>query len=111
MSHVKKRKHRHPSRLCCRAVSGLHLQFCCHRCSTRGPYSLGQAVQGSPRYGWRNPVSVQSMAWSPCQLDDDDDDEHSEVEIIIPQSVIKKEITTKGHHKHFMLLWTKQSLD
>lgn len=111
MSHVKKRKHRHPSRLCCRAVSGSHLQFCCHRCSTRGPYSLGQAVQGSPRYGWRNPVSVQSMAWSPCQLDDDDDDEHSEVEIIIPQSVIKKEITTKGHHKHFMLLWTKQSLD
>lgn len=110
MSHVKKRKHRHPSRLCCRAVSGLHLQFCCHRCSTRGPYSLGQAVQGSPRYGWRNPVSVQSMAWSPCQLDNDDD-EHSEVEIIIPQSVIKKEITTKGHHKHFMLLWTKQSLD
>lgn len=56
-------------------------------------------------------MSVQSMAWSPCQLDDDDDDEHSEVEIIIPQSVIKKEITTKGHHKHFMLLWTKQSLD
>lgn len=111
MSHVKKRKHRHPSRLCCRAVSGSHLQFCCHRCSTRGPYSLGQAVQGSPRYGWRNPVSVQSMAWSPCQLDDDDDDEHSEVKIIIPQSVIKKEITTKGHHKHFMLLWTKQSLD
>lgn len=55
-------------------------------------------------------MSVQSMAWSPCQLDDDDD-EHSEVEIIIPQSVIKKEITTKGHHKHFMLLRTKQSLD
>lgn len=54
-------------------------------------------------------MSVQSMAWSPCQLDDDD--EHSEVEIIIPQSVIKKEITTKGHHKHFRLLWTKQSLD
>lgn len=92
MSNIKERKHIHPSRLCCRAISGSHLQFCCHRCSTRGPYSLGQAVQGSPRYGWRNPVSVQSMAWSPCQLDDD---EHSEVEIIIPQSVIKK----RNHNK------------
>lgn len=50
---------RHPARLCCGAVSGSHLQFCCRRCSTWGPYSLGQAVQGSPRYGWRNPVSVQ----------------------------------------------------
>lgn len=79
--------------MCRRAISGTHLQFCCRRCSTWGPYSLGQAVQGSPRYGWRNPVSVQLMASSPCQLDDD---EHSEVEIIIPQSVRRNESKQKG---------------
>lgn len=27
-------KTRHPARLWCRAISGSHLQFCCHRCST-----------------------------------------------------------------------------
>lgn len=89
------KKTRHPATLCCRAISGSHLQFCCHRCSTRGPCSLGQAVQGSPRYGWRNPVSVQLMASSPCQLHDDDD-EHSEVEIIIPQGVISNKSQQKG---------------
>lgn len=47
------------------------LQFCCHRCSTWDPYSLAQAVQGSPHCGWRNPVSAQLMALSPCQLDDE----------------------------------------
>lgn len=52
-------------------MSCSHLQFYCRRCSTQGPCSLGQAVQGSPRYGWRNPVSVPLMASSPCQLDDD----------------------------------------
>ena len=48
-----------------------HLQFCFRRCSTWCPYSLGRAVQGNPRCGWRNPVSVQSMALSPCRLDED----------------------------------------
>lgn len=50
-------------------VSVSHSQFCCHHCSTWGPYSLDQAVQESPHYVLRNPVSVQSMALLPCQLD------------------------------------------
>ncbi len=78
---------RHPARLRCRGISSTHLQFCCHRCSTLGPYSLGQAVQGSPRYGWRNPASVPLKALSPCQLDENDH-EYSEVGISIPKSVI-----------------------
>lgn len=51
------------------ALAGSHLQFCFHR-SVWCPCNWGQAVQGSPRCGWRNLVSVPLMVLSPCRLKD-----------------------------------------
>lgn len=84
-----------------------HLQFCCHRYSTWGPCNLAQAVQGSPRCGWRNPVSVQLMALSPCQLDDDN--EHSEAEIIFFLSFLQQTSIYKSFYEFRCAL--KQSCD
>lgn len=66
-----------------------------HYSSTWCPCSLGLVVQGSPRYGLRNPASAQSTASSPCQLDDG----HSELIIAEMQSAITGALPVSPHFR------------